>query len=247
MNEGIQNGTHEPRHAASGASSLARTQEYCVGSLQESVPRRADALRTTASRGRPLAPLTAARQHLLQQQQMEAEEEQQIEDVAAHSRQQSDACDAIAKSQSISWGTHGPMADAEPTLLLAAADDRSHRPRVARGRGGRLMTSSRSALSNCNPARILVLCYCAKRCCCSIGISLVRFVMFSRRVAVCGAVCLHGARFCAADAEQIYVFLPSSLAWLPALVAPDHPGLWFGGLRFVVFRLWFLWLVLPGV
>ena len=44
----------------------------------------------------------------------------------------------------------------------------------------------------------------------------------SHSTAGCSASCLPAARFDAADAAQMYIFLASSLAWLPALVALDH-------------------------
>ena len=165
----MQNGCpHEPRRAASGPSSMAGTQEYYAGCAQDSVAR-VEVTRATVGRGRPLAPSRAAQQHSLQQQQQqEADEWRQFEDGAPHLRQPSETLDATANSQSISSGTDGFMTDAGPAPLTDAAD--GNRPRLTRGRGGRLMMSPRSALSNCSHPRSAFVLHC---CCASGSVWLV--------------------------------------------------------------------------
>ena len=46
----------------------------------------------------------------------------------------------------------------------------------------------------------------------------------SRAYAGCGGACIQGACVDAAEASRAYIFLAPSLAWLPVLVALDHPG-----------------------
>ena len=183
----MQNGCpHEPREAASGPSSMARTQEYYAGCAQDSVAR-VEVTRATAGRGRPLAPSRAAQQHSLQQQQQqqqEAEEGRQFEDGAPHLRQPSETLDATANSQSISSGTDGFMTDAGPAPLTDAAG--GNRPRPTRGRGGRLMMSPRSALSNCSQPRSAFLLH---SCCVGASVWLVSYYSHSELQFAVPCVC----------------------------------------------------------
>jgi hypothetical protein len=95
----------------------------------------------------------------------------------------------------------------------AAAHPSSPRAPTTRGRGGRRKTSSRSAmLDGCTPPPFVIDPLLCARC-----------VLFSHANTGCSATCIQTARFDEADASQMFIFMAPSLAWMPALVALDHP------------------------
>ena len=113
---------------------------------------------------------------------------------------------------------HASNGDCPDTVTDAGA-----LPRTARGRGGRLLVSSRRALMDgqppCSPcSEALSLHFglsCASNC--------ILFSIFILCHSGCGAARLPAARFDSAEATRMYIFLAASLAWLPASVALDHP------------------------